>query len=96
MTIHELSVQAQREELVTIIGKLSASLATVRDAFSHGRELPVDQLHKELGNLIEEIAFTSVRADEHQPGSRSATGDLRSATKVFSAISISLPPWYPA
>jgi Na+/phosphate symporter len=68
MTIHELSVQAQRDELVAIIGKLSASLATVRDAFSHNRELPVDHLHQQLGNLIEEIAFTSVRADEHQPG----------------------------
>lgn len=64
----ELSELTQKEELIMIISKLSAQLASVRAAFSRNKELPVENLEKQLRDLTEEIAFTAVRADEHLPG----------------------------
>lgn len=65
---HDFSEQAQKEELILIVGKLSVLLATVKNAFSHGKDLPIDHLQKLLRDLLEEIAFTVVKADKHLPG----------------------------
>lgn len=68
MTVQKLTLQAQREELVMIISKLSLLIAEVRKGLSHKNKLPVEDLQSELRDQLEELAFTAVRADEHQPG----------------------------
>ncbi len=72
------SAQEQSEELGMIIGRLAAMLGIVKEAFIRRKPLPDVDLIKKLHDLVEEIAFTTVREDEQMLGT-----PLRSRKPVF-------------
>ena len=61
--LKELSNQEQAEELSFIVSRLATILGTIREVFIHLKSSPSDELIKQLQDIIEEIAFSTVRED---------------------------------
>lgn len=62
------TLQEQKNELEMITCRLAAMAGTIRESFVRCKDLPRDNLVKELHGLIEEVAFTVVREDEAMLG----------------------------
>lgn len=61
--LKELSNQEQAEELSFIISRLATIIGIIRDGFIHLKSSPGDELIKQLQDIIEETAFSTVRED---------------------------------
>ena len=81
--LEESSMQEQAEELSIIISRLATILGTIREGFKHLKSLPGDDLVKQLQDLLEEIAFSTVREDEAMIGRA-----IKSRSRVFRYQSI--------
>ena len=66
--LDESSVHKQTEELGTMISRVAAMSGTIREALTGRQSLPGEDLVKGCNELIEEIAFISVREDEQMFG----------------------------
>lgn len=66
--LDESSVHKQTEELGTMISRVAAMSGTIREALTGRQSLPGGDFVKGCNELIEEIAFISVREDEQMFG----------------------------
>lgn len=81
--LEETSNQGQAEELTFIISRLATIFGTIREGFKHLKNSPSDELVKQLHDIIEETAFSTVREDEAMIGR-----SIKSRRRVFCYQSI--------